>query len=409
MFKGRRIALVEDNDIMGSSIVQRLELEGAEVLWLRLMVRALGALRTPRAPIDAVICDIHLPDGSGETLFKTLCQTNTPPPFLFITGHGGIEQAVRLLQAGAQDYVTKPFDMPQFLERLRLLMRPRVAVDLAALMGVSEAARNLEALAAKAAAGDDPVLIRGGIGTGKALLARRIHDTSDRRSAPFVSVDLARSETPDGDLFGFGGAAETVGDGTLFVNAIERLSSAAQDHFVGWLDSSPTCRIISACGPQIEEVVAKGGFRRDLYYRLDRMELPIPPLRERPEDAVWLLNQLFARLNARCPTPLKGISALAEQAVAGHDWPGNGRELRARLQRGLQAAQGDWLFPVHLFPERQASGDDQLMSLSETRDAAERAQILAALERCGGRVVEAAKQLKVSRTTLWEKMQKLGL
>ena len=97
MLKGRRVALIEDDEIMGASIAQRLEVEGAEVLWLKLAQRAIGALRTPRAPIDAVVCDIRLPDGTGEEVFMTLCQTIIPPPFLFITGQGGIDQAVRLV------------------------------------------------------------------------------------------------------------------------------------------------------------------------------------------------------------------------------------------------------------------------------------------------------------------------
>ena len=122
MLRNRYIVLVEDDEIMGGSLLQRLELEGAQVLWLKQMVRALGAIRTPKRPIDAVICDIGLPDGSGEELFSALARTATPPPFLFITGQGGIGQAVRLIKSGAADYVTKPFDMAVFLERLSLLV-----------------------------------------------------------------------------------------------------------------------------------------------------------------------------------------------------------------------------------------------------------------------------------------------
>src|SRR5690554_5110838 len=125
MLKDRYIVLVEDDEIMGGSLLQRLELEGAQVLWLKQIVRALGAIRTPKKPIDAVICDIGLPDGSGEDLFSTLLRTGTPPPFLFITGQGGIGQAVRLIKSGAADYVTKPFEMSVFLERLSLLVGNR--------------------------------------------------------------------------------------------------------------------------------------------------------------------------------------------------------------------------------------------------------------------------------------------
>ena len=123
------------------------------MLWLKQMVRALGAIRTPKKPIDAVICDIGLPDGSGEELFSTLLRTGTPPPFLFITGQGGIGQAVRLIKSGAADYVTKPFEMSVFLERSACLSESREKPfqddDFPPLMGVSVAARRIEALIAR--------------------------------------------------------------------------------------------------------------------------------------------------------------------------------------------------------------------------------------------------------------------
>nr|AKE49358.1 AioR [Paracoccus sp. SY] len=391
---------------MGASIEQRLRLEGAEVVWLKLMQRAIGALRTPRAPIDAVICDIRLPDGTGEELFTTLCRTMTPPPFLFITGQGSIDQAVRLLQAGGVDYILKPFDMSGFLERLTHLLRPKTAVSTRPLLGVSPAARRVEELVALAAITCDPVMVRGARGTGKALVARRIHDLSDRCAAPFASVSLARSDNMICDL---DCAVRQVGEGTLFVNGLERLTVPGQDWMMSWLDSGPLAQIIAACGNGMAVETAEGRFRADLFSRLDKFDIPIPPLAERPEDAVWLLHHLFAQMNARRNVPLSGISALAEQTVRSHGWPGNGRELRARLVQAMSTAASDMLFPSDLFPERRAAPDEMLPTLSEARDSAERAHILLALERTGGHLGEAARLLKVSRTTLWEKMQKLGL
>lgn len=405
MLKGRRIALVEDDEIMGASIEQRLRLEGADVVWLKLMQRAIGALRTPRAPIDAVVCDIRLPDGTGEELFATLCRTATPPPFLFITGQGGIEQAVRLLQAGAADYVTKPFEMAQFLDRVGHLLRPKGAA-VEQPFGVSPAAQRIGELVAQASLMDGPVLVRGAPGTGKALVARHIHALSDRSAAPFVVAALSHRDAPLADLES--GLAE-VGEGTIFIDALERLSSEGQDRLVSWLDSSPAARLIVACSTDMSEALRDGRFRSDLFSRLQQFEVPIPPLAERPEDADWLLLRLFDAMNARRTTPLRGVSALAEKAVRDHDWPGNGRELRARLVQAMATASGDMLFPADLFPERQADAGTRLPSLAEARDAAERAHILRALDRSGGQVAEAAKLLHVSRTTLWEKMQKLGL
>ena len=404
MLKGRRIALIEDDEIMGASIDHRLRLEGAEVVWIKLMQRAIGALRTPRAPIDAVVCDIRLPDGTGEELFATLCRTTTPPPFLFITGQGGIDQAVRLLQAGAADYIPKPFEMGQFLDRLAHLLRPK-GEALSEPFGISPAARRIGELAAQAATTDRPVLIRGAAGTGKALVARRIHAQSDRSLAPFVPVNL-RSDDPVSDL---AAAFEAVGDGTLFLGSLDFLPPAGQDALFRWLDGAPPARLIAACGAGMDPALAAGAFRADLYFRLDLFEIPIPPLAERPEDAVWLLHRLYDAINTRRAVPFKAVSALTDQAVRDHAWPGNGRELRARLVQAMATASGDTLFPADLFPERQTGGDDRLPTLSEARDAAERTHILRALEKTGGQVIEAARLLGVSRTTLWEKMQKLGL
>lgn len=408
MLKGYRIALVEDDDIMGASLVQRLEIEGAEVIWFKQVSRAVGALRTPRAPIDAVICDIRLPDGNGEDLFNTLNRTSTPPPFLFITGHGGIDQAVRLIQAGAVDYVTKPFDMADFLDRLTLLLSATSQLDLPPLLGVSPAAKRVDALAQKAARSDRAVLIRGGPGTGKELVARRIHETSDRQAAPFVPVNLAREADVGGALFSTDGAVRRTGEGTLFLHGLSRLREKEQRGLLDALNAGFEGRLIASCGIEMEEIVAQGGFRADLYYRLDMMEIPIPPLGERSEDAVWLMNQLFPRANARRPRPLDGIGRLAEEAVRLHDWPGGGRELRSRLIRGVETATGDVLQPVDLFPER-LTNMVHFMTLAQAREKAEREQIIQALEQTKGQIGQAAKLLNISRTTLWERMQKFGL
>lgn len=405
MLKGRRIALIEDDEIMGASIEQRLRLEGAQVVWLKQMQRAVGALRTPRAPIDAVVCDIRLPDGTGEELFATLCRTASPPPFLFITGQGGIDQAVRLLQAGAADYVTKPFEMSRFLDRLAHLLRPKgPAVEQP--FGISPAARRIGELVAQAAAMDRPVLVRGAVGTGKVLVARQIHRLSDRSAAPFVVVALSRADAPLDELEL---ALEEVGEGTLYLDALSRLPPEGQDRLMTWLDTLPAARLIAACSAGMVDSLREGRFRPDLFYRLDLFEVPIPPLSERPEDAVWLFQRLFEAMNARRTPPLRAVSALAVKAVRDHDWPGNGRELRARLVQAMATVEGDTLFPADLFPERQVGSEDRLSSLAEARDTAERAHILRALERTGGQITEAARLLQVSRTTLWEKMQKLGL
>ncbi len=402
MLRGFRIALVEDDEFMGASLVQRFELEGAEVIWLRQTTRALGALRTPRAPIDAVVCDIRLPDGSGEELFNRLCETTAPPPFLFITGHGGIDQAVRLMRAGAADYVTKPFEMPVLLDRLSSLLMNSPKDEFPALLGISAAARRVEALALEAAQKDRSALIFGGPGTGKGLVARHIHEQSERRAAPFVVVNLAREADAAAALRT---ALETVGEGVIYIHAINLLPEAAQAELLAVLERGFGARILASCGHEIGNIRDGVGGPGELIYRLDMMDIPVPPLSERPEDAVWLMSRLFAQMNARRGEPLEGISRLSEEAVRGHGWAGGGRELRARLAQGIAIAPGPLLQPADLFPERQAVGPGPV-TLTEAREAAERNHIIAVLEQCDGQVGRAAKVLKVSRTTLWDKMQK---
>jgi DNA-binding NtrC family response regulator len=404
MFAGRRIAVVEDDGIMGASIVQRLELEGARVTWLRQLFRAVGELRTPRQAFDAVVCDIRLPDGTGEELFKVLSETAVPPPFLFVTGQGGIDQAVRLLRSGASDYITKPFDMGQFLTRLARILPPARETAGNSFFGVSPAARRIEAAVEAAALEDKPVLIRGAAGTGKKAASRHIHQLSARHLAAFTEVNFARTEDAQDALKK---AWSTAAGGTVFLNAIDWMDAAVQDLLMGLLDEDCGHQIVSASSPQIGDLVASGSFRADLFFRLAQIEIDLPQFDERPDDAVWLLENLFKELNGRRTSPLRGISELALEAAKSHHWHGNGRELRSRLVRAMDVATGEWVFPVDLFPERQIEPGFQ--SLADARVAAERTHIVAALERVGGQMSEAARLLGISRTTLWEKMQKLGI
>ena len=403
MLNGRYIVLIEDDALMGNSLAQRLELEGAEVTWVKQAVRGISAVRTPRKPVDAVICDIRLPDGSGEEIYNTLSERTAPPPFLFITGQGEIDQAVRLLRAGGADYMTKPFDMPAFLGRLEQIIRPDPSLGLPAQTGISPLARQVDALVNEFARHDWPILIRGGRGLGKERIARRIHTKSDRSSAPFIAMNALRDHMSVDDV---SAAIREASDGTLFVNGIGRLDTLSQDRLMEALHPD-RFRLIATCGTRIEEKVESGGFRADLLYALVAHEIVVPPLSQRGEDAVWLANQMFKALNEKREGHLRGISELALVAIRDHDWPGNGRELRSRLLRAIDVGTSEWILPADIFPELNQT-DTEIESLSDAREAAERRQIIVALERTGGQIAEAARLLKVSRTTLWEKMQKLG-
>jgi len=431
----RTVALVEDDPIMGESLVQRLALEGVTVRWWQRGREAADAL--PTAQVHAVICDIRLPDLDGEMLFREISRVPDAPPFLFITGHADIDQAVRLMRAGAADYVTKPFEMDDFLGRLGDLIRSHGPDDTPEL-GVSAAMRDVERLLRRVARVSSTVLISGETGTGKDVAARFLHSTSDAASKPFVAVncaaipaDLLESELLGHERGAFTGAnqrhvgyAERAEDGVLFLDEIGELEHGLQAKLLRLIESRSfhrvggeraiafRGRIIAASNAELQGRVEAGQFRQDLYYRLNVVSVRMPSLRERPEDIPWLMGRFFAEFSQRFDTPLKGISALAEEAARAYPWPGNVRELRNHMERAVALALGPWLMPGDLFPEmtgHAAAAAEQLGSLEDARLDAEKRHILRALSATGGEVGAAARRLGVGRTTLWEKMRRLGL
>jgi two-component system, NtrC family, response regulator HydG len=436
MLAGRRIAIVEDDEIMGASLVQRLEIEGARPTWWRRGADATAALRAARASFDAVVCDIRLPDRDGEAVFRETAAAGSPPPFLFITAYGDIDQAVRLLRSGGGDYLTKPFAIDVFLARLAAIARSPDDVAATGALGVSAAMRAIEDTLGRIAGSDLPVLIFGETGVGKEIAARLLHACSPRAAEPFVAVncaaipgDLLESEVFGHERGAFTGAvarhaghAERARAGTLFLDEIgdmplhmqAKLLRLIEDGFflrVGGESPVPfRARVVSASHQDLEAAAAAGRFRRDLLYRLNTVTVAIPPLRARPDDAVWLLRRFFQAATEARPGSLRGIGPLAEEVAAAHPWPGNVRELRNRVERAVALARGPVLTPADLFPEQaEPPSGSALAPLHEVRDAAERRQIMRALDETGGRIGEAARRLGISRTTLWEKMQRLGV
>ena len=436
MLTSCRIAIVEDDEIMGASLVQRLAIEGAEPIWWKGGAEAAIGLCQPDRPFDAVVCDIRLPDKDGEAVFRDVAAVAPPPPFLFLTAHGDIDQAVRLLRAGASDYLTKPFEFDAFLQRLSAIARSPNDVSATGSLGVSSAMRSIEDTIMRVANTDLPILFRGETGTGKEVAARFLHARSARADEPFVAINCAAlpGDLIESEIFGHEkgaftgaharhiGAAERAGAGTFFLDEIGDMPVAMQVKLLRLIEDRTilrvggerpvafAARVISATHQNLVSAIKDGAFREDLLYRLNTIDLEIPALRTRPEDSVWLLHKLFSTAIERRPTELTSISSLVEESVAEHDWPGNVRELRNRVERAVALASGTTVMPADLFPEVfPATADHGFMSLSAVRDAAERRQIQRALQETGGRVMEAADLLEISRTTLWEKMQRYGI
>jgi DNA-binding NtrC family response regulator len=433
---GIRIGLVEDDPIMGESLAQRLGLEGHDVRWWLTGREAMRDLPALANRLDLVICDIRLPDISGEDVFRSTARTAALPPFLFITGHADIDQAVRLMRSGAVDFITKPFKMDDFLDRIGHTVRPRALAESGGALGVSPAMRQVEATLERYAGHDLPVLVTGETGVGKEVAARFFHRASKRRDQPFVAVNCAAipAELMESELFGhekgaFTGAAqrhlgyaERAGRGILFLDEIGdmplalqpkllRLIESGSFHRVGGEQPVPfRAQIVSASHQDLARAAAEGAFRQDLFFRISALPVAILPLRQRPEDVSWLLDRFLAEMTERDDCRIRGLSALAEEAALAHDWPGNVRELRNRLERAVALCVDERIMPADLFPEL-ARGEEArgFPTLSSARDAAEKRQIERALELTGGQITQAARLLDISRTTLWEKMTRLGL
>lgn len=434
MLSERRIGIVEDDAVMGEALSECFRQEGARVaLWNR--GREALANMADFDP-EIVVCDIRLPDLSGEQVFVASSVQRPAVPFLFVTGYGRIDEAVRLMRGGAGDYITKPFELPPFLERVRELLPSREHRNVGSL-GRSPAMLSVEATLRRIASTRSTVLFLGETGAGKEVAARFLHEAG-RSGRPFVAVNCA-SLPPDlleSELFGhergaFTGAAgrhvghaERAGDGTLFLDEIAELRLPLQAKLLRLLDERRfsrvggsqiidfRARVAAATNADLTAEVTRGNFRQDLFFRLDVINVRLPPLRERPNDIEQLMERFaleFAREFGSAPIRFEPETIAAAMS---HPWPGNVRELRNRMERAVALAPGPVLRPADLFPK---NGTDTLAertapgTLSATRDLAERRRIEEALLATDGQILAAAQLLGVARTTLWKKMRRLNL
>ncbi len=430
-----KICLIEDDEIMGESLIDRFDLEGFDHDWHRTGNDALAALRSRHYAV--ALSDIRLPDIRGDVLFKQLLSEHVRlPPFVFITGQGDIDNAVSLLKHGAQDYITKPFDLDALIEKLRNLTAP--VRDLGAGgLGTSLAMRQIETMLERLGSSTASVLITGESGVGKERIAQALHQRTDSAS-PFIAVNCgALTESLlEAELFGYEkgaftgagrtkkGVFEQADGGTLFLDEIGDMPLSMQVKLlraleersivrVGGETSIPvSIRLICATHQILQERVASGSFREDLYYRINVVELRIPPLRERPEDILPLAQSLLAEIASARGRIAPGLTPAAEHALLNYPWPGNIRELKNALERASLMSDGRFISHDVLFDRpapKLGALQDVASSLRDYLSECERDFIVRALDACQWQIQSCADSLGISRKNLWEKMRKLGI
>ena len=460
-----RLLIVDDEEAARYGIRRALSTFGYSVSEAD-SAEAARALIKQQEP-DLMLLDVNLPGISGLDLLREIKSANGNGPLVIIvTAHGSERMAVEAVKAGAYDYLSKPFELDDLrlviknaaetieLRRENFSLRRRIEIERSqrgAFIGNSPGMQLVRSMIEKVAETDATVLVRGESGTGKELVAREIHErNSARASGAFVAVNCAAlpSELIESELFGhekgaFTGAAarrqgkfEQADGGTLFLDEIGDMSANVQAKLLraleerrierlGGNESIPVdVRIVSATHRPLEQEIAAGNFRADLFYRLQVVTIEIPPLRDRRED-IPLLAGTFARAAAeRYELPVRPIAQSALRRLVDYKWPGNVRELKNTMDRAVIMAEGDELeghdLPAEItagLPQGsgEASSDDNGLRVPFTADFREdrrefeRRYISRCLEHTQGNVTRAAEILGMHRQSLQHKLRQLGL
>ncbi len=449
---GRRVLVVDDERGIRAALGQLLEYEGYDVRTAEHADAGIAAFQEFRPHLTFL--DIKMPGMDGLEALRKLRELDSNATVVMISGHATIQTAVEATQLGAYDILEKPLDTDRILVLLRnalahvqlseenALLRRRVESRFE-MVGESYALRALQDRVAKVAGTPARVLITGENGTGKELVARAIHRESPRANRPFIEVNCAAipQELIESELFGhvrgsFTGAVadragkfEQADGGTLFLDEIGDMSLAAQAKVLRVLQDgvvtriggqktiSVDVRVLAATNKDLEEEIAAGRFREDLFYRLNVVPLHVPPLRERREDIPLLVIHFLQQLAEHEGVPPRGISDEALQRLTELDWPGNVRELRNTVERLLILASGSSIQAqdVERLVGRRADDGAGLGSLGDCRTfeefkaAAERAFLLAKLRAFDWNVSETARALEMPRSNLYKKIERYGL
>jgi len=400
---------------------------------------------------DVVLIDIRLPDISGIEVLKEIRKINLEIKAIMITAFQDVKLVVESLKGGAFNYLVKPINLEELLinirkaqENLRLEREVKVlrtivrSERLKGIVAESYAMKQVVDIAVRVADSPSSVLITGESGTGKELIARLIHEKSQRKNAPFIAVNLAAipESLIESELFGYEKGAFTGADrekpglierahgGTIFLDEIGELPLPLQVKLLRIIEEKEIqrlgglrakkvdFRLITATNRNLEEMVKAGTFRDDLFYRINVIHIHIPPLRERKEDIPYLLEHFLKIYSAREAKKIKGFTKEAYELLLRYHYPGNVRELENIVERAVVLSQGEYItteeLPLSLrkeiFPQEQ-----EFLTLNERIEAIERSIILEALKKNNWVKTKAARELGISERVLRYKIKKLGI
>ncbi len=471
----RRILIADDELNMRRVLEAILRREGYDVITAANGTEALSGMS--RA-VHTVITDLKMPGLDGMGLLRKLSADYPDVPVVMITAHGSVENAVEAVKLGAFDYLEKPFEQEQIRQALstyalaRRDATPEATVGRGRfrLVGQSHAIRQIYAVVEKVANTPSTVLITGESGTGKELIARALHDNSSRHNGPFIKINCAAipKTLMESELFGYEkgaftgavgakpGRFELAHAGTLFLDEIGEIPVEMQVKLLRVLQESEfervggiktikvDVRLITATNRDLMQEIAGGGFREDLFSRLNGVPIHIPPLRDRREDVPLLASHFIAKFNDRLKKTITAIQPAAVERLIAYNWPGNIRELENVMERTMLFCEGPEIRVSDLPPEvappasaiapvssaaavaaataetppaivatAMAAAGAAASSLKEAvraeTERVERGLIQRALDETGGNVTQAARKLKISRKSLQTKMKEFGL
>lgn len=443
----KSILIVEDDITFGMMLKTWLGKKGFDVSSVSNIARARKHIE--ENAVDLILSDLRLPDQDGIFLLRWMSEQGFNIPLIIMTGYADIQSAVQAIKLGARDYVAKPVNPEELLQKIAEASQeqplapdapskasgssaaPKQDANPSYMEGESDAAKQLYSYVGLVAPTNMSVLINGASGTGKEYVALRIHQLSKRSSQPFIAVDcgaipkeLAASEffghvkgSFTGALADKTGAFVAANGGTIFLDEIGNLSYEVQIQLLRALQERKVrpvgsmqeitvdVRLLSATNENLEQAIEKGTFREDLYHRLNEFTLRIPDLKDRQEDILLFANFFLDQANQELDKHLIGFDSKASQVLLGYHWPGNLRQMKNIVKRATLLAQGSFITPLELGEELQETPSLGGSSIALRNEETEKEHILEALRQTGNNKSKAAQLLNIDRKTLYNKLK----